>query len=427
MKKFLALFLALLMALALVPAAVAEAPTEIYLYSVGAFDHPEEMFAEFEAANNCKIVPITVLSEDWAAYMSVAMNGGSQLDVFYMNGQDVRSCAQKGLLVELSQYGDYLDRFYDAPLAPFRVDGGLYAIPYGGGGGMNMCYNQAILDEYNLQLPTNMEELAQVKSVLDEHGIAMFTHEGAVTYMWPSWMFMLLGQATDGKAVETTFATLKGEMKFTDEPYLEAMSVLEKLGKEGYFINGVNALDRQGALQSFINGEALFYYNCAFADTRKGGMGDELQITKGPLFCKEAQEGKVYTTGSASGCPLAIYSGTQNLELSLKLVDWMSDPVNVVKWLHDYTDDQSIIKSYLAPQVNFERPADVEADPLIDILTEQNAGLEVWLDWYWPTDVTTTFKEVLQAVIGGQLDAVTALETVQETFDNCVLDGYVFN
>ena len=105
----------------------------------------------------------------------------------------------------------------------------------------------------------------------------------------------------------------------------------------------------------------------------------------------------------------------------------MSDPVNVVKWLHDYTDDQSIIKSYLAPQVNFERPADVEADPLIDILTEQNAGLEVWLDWYWPTDVTTTFKEVLQAVIGGQLDAVTALETVQETFDNCVLDGYVFN
>ena len=215
-------------------------------------------------------------------------------------------------------------------------------------------------------------------------------------------------------------------MKFTDEPYMEAMSVLEKLGKEGYFINGVNALDRQGALQSFINGESLFYYNVAFADTREGGMGDELQITKCPLFCEAAQEGKVYTTGSASGCPLAIYSGTQNLELSLKLIEWMSDTDNVVKWLHDYTDDQSVIATYLPPQVDFVRPEDVTADPLIDELTEANANLEVWLDWYWPTDVTNTFKEVIQAVVGGQMDAATALEMVQETFDNCVLDGYTF-
>ena len=59
-------------------------------------------------------------------------------------------------------------------------------------------------------------------------------------------------------------------------------------------------------------------------------------------------------------------------------------------------------------------------------MTEANANLEVWLDWYWPTDVTNTFKEVIQAVVGGQMDAATALEMVQETFDNCVLDGYTF-
>ena len=41
--------------------------------------------------------------------------------------------------------------------------------------------------------------------------------------------------------------------------------------------------------------------------------------------------------------------------------------------------------------------------------------------------MTTTFKEVIQAVVGGQLDAQTALEMVQETYDNCVLDGYVFS
>lgn len=427
MKKFLVLALALMMVLTMIPVANAEAPTELYLYSISAFDHPEEMFAEFEEANNCTIVPVTVLSEDWAAYMSVAMNGGSQLDVFYMNGQDVRAYAQKGLLVELSDKVDYLDRFYEAPLAPFTIDGGLYAIPYSGGGGMVMTYNQGILDEYGLELPNTWEEMEAVKAVLDEAGIAMFTHEGGVTYMWPSWFFMLLGQATDAKAVDTTIATLKGEMKFTDEVYVEAMSALEKLGKEGYFINGVNALDRQGALQSFVNGESLFYYNVAFADTREAGMGDELQITKGPLFCEAAQEGKVYTTGSASGCPLAIYSGTQNLDLSLKLVEWMSDPVNVVKWLYEYTDDSSVIETFLPPQVDFERPADVVVDPLMDELVEANASLEVWLDWYWPTDVTTTFKEVLQAVAGGQMDAMTALEMVQETYDNCVLDGYTFS
>lgn len=105
----------------------------------------------------------------------------------------------------------------------------------------------------------------------------------------------------------------------------------------------------------------------------------------------------------------------------------MSRPENVVKWLYDYTDDRSIIETYLNPQVDFVRPDDVEVDPLMDALVENNGGLEVWLDWYWPTDVTTTFKEVIQAVVGGQLDAQTAMEMVQETYDNCVLDGYVFS
>lgn len=428
MKKLVSLALVLLMALVMiVPVASAEAPAEIYLYSTRVFDHPEELFAEFEEANNCKVVPITVLSEDWASYMAVAMNGDAQLDVFLMNGQDVRAYAQKGLLVDLTEHVDYLDRFYDVTYAPFLINDGLYAIPFDTGGGMVMTYNQKILDEYNLELPDTWEDMEAAKAVLDEAGIAMFTHEGGVTYMWPSWFFMLLGQATDGKGVETTFKTLRGEMKFTDAPYMEAMSVLERLGKEGYFINGVNGLDRQAALQSFVNGESLFYYNVAFSDTRKAGMGDELQIAWGPRFCEAAQKDKVYTTGSASGNPLGIYSGTKNLELSLKLIDWLSTSETVVKWLHDYTDDPSMIQSWLAPQVDFERPADVEADPLIDKLTEANAGREVWLDWYWPTDVTTTFKEVIQAVVGGQMDAATAMEMVQETFDNCVLDGYTFD
>ena len=136
MKKFLSLALVAMMLLAIAPMAVAEestgGPTELYIYTVGAFDHPEEMFAEFEEANNCKVVPVTVLSEDWAAYMSVAMNGGSQLDVFYMNGQDVRSYVQKDLLVDLTDRVDYWDRFYEATLAPFTIDEHIYAVPYKG-------------------------------------------------------------------------------------------------------------------------------------------------------------------------------------------------------------------------------------------------------------------------------------------------------
>ena len=52
---------------------------------------------------------------------------------------------------------------------------------------------------------------------------------------------------------------------------------------------------------------------------------------------------------------------------------------------------------------------------------------DVWLDWYWPGGVTEPFKEMIQAVVGGQIDAQGAMETIQQTYDDLVADGYSFS
>lgn len=432
MKKILCMLLVLLMSVGVFSGlALAEGePTELYWYYVDGFYDPEGMWDEFEAENNCIITPVHVLSEDWAQYMTVAINGGSQMDFFEINGQDVRSWSQRGLLVDLTEHVDYMDRFYPSTYAPFQIDGGLYALPYSDGGGMGFFYNKKILEENGLEVPTTWEDFEHCRDVLAQAGIGTLIHEGAVTYMWPSWYFMLLSQCTDNHAVEETFAILRGEKKFTEGPSLEAMKILERLGTEGYFINGVNAYDRDGAVQGFIDGSVAFYFSGMWnrGDFRNGGMDDSvLGMMNAPLFSPTAREGQSYSTGAASGCAMTIYSKTEHLDLCLKAIDWITQKQQMEDYHFKYADPTQITGSVIPCVKDFDIPEGIEQDPLDAKQREIVASLEVWLDWYWPTPVTDAFKEMIQAVVGGQVDAETAMQTIQDAYDECVLDGYVFS
>lgn len=430
MRRLLCVCLVLMMALALVPSAVAEQKPQIHVLAVDYTEENAGLFDAFEAANNCEVVLVPVKSEEFLAYFTVVANGGAQVDVIDINGQDVRGLSQKGMLVDLTGKVDYLDRFYDAAMKPFQIDGGLYAIPNMDGTSMAMFYNKKLFEQAGAKVPTTWEELEAAKAAFDKIGVGTLIHCGGVTYMWPSWFFATLRQATGNNAVERTFAALKGEAKFTDPDFVEAMAILERLGKEVIFVDGVNAYDRESSVQAFIDGKVAMIYTGIWdlGSFRSAGLdADTLGIMPLPKFSENATFNLSYVTGAASGCALSIYKDTTNMDLSLKLLDYLTQTQQMSDYRFKFRLPEDIVGSVYPPIKEFQAPEGTVADALAPQITEMVGNADVWLDWYWPSGVTESFKEMIQAVVGGQIDAQGAMETIQQTYDDLVADGYVFS
>jgi len=107
-KKLLCLALAVLM----VSAVFAE-KKKLVFFGLNDFDSPD-FFKPFEDANNVTIEKILQPSDKFKEAILVAVNGGQQLDVGLINGQDIRAFSTKGLLSDLSSDVKYMDRFFDS-------------------------------------------------------------------------------------------------------------------------------------------------------------------------------------------------------------------------------------------------------------------------------------------------------------------------
>jgi ABC-type glycerol-3-phosphate transport system substrate-binding protein len=65
-------------------------------------------------------------------------------------------------------------------------------------------------------------------------------------------------------------------------------------------------------------------------------------------------------------------------------------------------------------------------DPLTPKLVGMLDNFRLYLDWFWPPELTNTFRQALQAGVMGQKTPEQAAKDVQTTFDKLVADGYKY-
>lgn len=115
--------------------------------------------AAFEAANpNIKVEIIDIPSADYTTKLSVMLNGGSDVDAFYIkDGDTAKSLVEKGQLADLSSYitTDGIDlAAYNGLAENFSFDGKQYALPARTDFYV-MYYNKDIFDAAGVAYPTN--------------------------------------------------------------------------------------------------------------------------------------------------------------------------------------------------------------------------------------------------------------------------------
>jgi raffinose/stachyose/melibiose transport system substrate-binding protein len=376
-----------------------------------------DYFSDFEKQNNVTIKNITFQSAQFVQSFSVAMSAGAQADVLLLNGQDVRSFANNGLIDDLTTSVNYQNRFLPNAVSQYEFNGKLYALPWSGGNTSGVYYNKDILSKYKLQPPTTLADLVSDTSVLKKAGIATFAFGGGSIYMWPMWFMDVFQQTTGGKAVADTEATLAGTMKFTDPAYVQAMSILGELGTGNMFQTGFNGANSAAGETTFEANKAAFFFGGTWeiGTFTSAGMTN-IGVVPFPVVVNGATSGQV---GAAGGGGAAIYSKAPaaNKSMDLKLLDYVTSDAKAMQ-ISNWDGDA------YSPNTNAKL---TQSNPLY---TTVNSNLVPstfgFLDWIWPAALNTVIQQQIQAVTGGKTTAAAAMAAVQKEYNTEVSNGYVF-
>ncbi len=168
MKKCLSLMLSLMLILSICSTAMAsEAPVTIKVanWDTATMLYIQPMIDAFEAANpGIKVEIADTPSADYTTKLSVMLNGGSDVDAFWIkDGDTTGGLAAKGQLADLSEYitRDGINLADYSGLAErFEMNGKIVALPASTGYYV-LFYNKDIFDAAGIEYPSNDMTWAQ--------------------------------------------------------------------------------------------------------------------------------------------------------------------------------------------------------------------------------------------------------------------------
>jgi raffinose/stachyose/melibiose transport system substrate-binding protein len=384
---------------------------------------PTQLFKQFQQAHpGISIENHGFTSERFVALFSAAQAAGEQIDLLYLNGQDLRRYALAGDLLPLNGL-PYLNRFLPLGLKTYTINNKLWALPSGSTGGFPIFYNKALLDKYHLAVPQTYSELLTVAKALTKQGVSAYTHDGKDIYLWPVWFFTTYAQVTGNKSVEKTWATLQGQGKFTDSEVVEALDLIFNLARNKVFSPDVLSLDTPGAQAEFLTGRAAFWlhYDGIISTVRTAAPpalnppGMNLDVTLFPwVGSKSVKRQFPGGTGAAFG----IYSkiASSHKAAAMQLLDYCTTDAS----------DAYLVKNGLAT-LGTNIHAQGSTDPVA--LKEKTIlrNMSIYLDWYWPPEITQAFQQGIQAGINLSKTAKQVSADIQTVFEGLLKGGYKFH
>lgn len=357
-------------------------------------------------------------SEKYTELFTAMRNSGEQIDLMILNAQDLRHYALNGDLLPMNDL-PFKDRFRDFSIETFTIDGTLWAAPRGSLDGFKVTYNRKMLEKYGVEYPKNYQEMLELNEMLKADGAALITHAGKNIYVWPVWFFTVYDQTTGGQSMEYTIETLEGKRKFTDAECIEAFQIIYNMGKDGLFVKGVNSTDDDGSIANMINGLGFMAISMDWKQVTKATEGldtVELDFELMPQLTEEYVQ-PIYPGGP--GYALSIYSGIseENLDLAWKFIEYVTRD-EIVTLSAQYDDWPA------NANINVPSPSTV---PMVQKFSDDIADhMVVYLDWYWPPEITRAFQEGIQALVDNVKTPDQVGSDIQAVFDKLVSEGYEF-
>lgn len=200
-----------------------------------------QMIEAFEEANpDIEIEFIYVPYNDHIEKLKVDLAAGDAADVY---GLQVGAVYNEFREFELDltdymteTYGEnWQDEFVDSAVDEVTAaDGRTYALPLGCSYAGFAWANMEIMNKYNLEVPTTLDELKVVCQTLRDNGELPLAIGAKDTWIDVD---MWMNIANDINS-EKLYSAIEGETSFTDEEMVEAFAIWQSLFEEGVFQDG---------------------------------------------------------------------------------------------------------------------------------------------------------------------------------------------
>lgn len=365
-------------------------------------------------------VDATLQANGWDAART-ALAGGGGPDIVTTPGPSFAYLlAQAGQLLPLDEYAKsqgWANSFVPWALNLGMVDGKLYSIP-NEVETLVLYYNKTLFAKNGWTAPVTMDELVALGTKIKAAGIIPFAH---CNQEWRAANEWFVGEFLNHVAgPEKVYAALTGAAKWTDPEFVEAITKLDDMQKNGWFMGG---LDR--------------YYTTNFADANaafasgKAAMKIEgtwwLQSDAGTYFGPDSGSGSDWDwvpvpskIGAAIfnlgiGSTMSINAKTKNPDAAAAFVtQYFSGPVQA----------KLLTGCGVAPapvQLTADQLSGLEArhaailTALNGASAKNNYGYTTWT--FWPPKTETLLIEQIEKVWAGDQTVAQYLQNIQTQFD----------
>ena len=331
MKKFLCILLAAMMVIGCA-SAMAEEKIKLQIYAQYAdddtkvpYDYAVEKLAE--AYPNVELELIPQAQDDGATLLALATAG--KLPDIYQTGSGIvttlRNSKQMMVINDVAEKTGFLEKVYETEKQYMIADdGNMYAFPYAGQEYVLWFVNNALFEQYNVEIPTTYDELIAAAEVFNANGIvpmALFGQEG--------WISAAMYDAIATRYISAGIKGLdNGTTSIEDEAYLKAAEDLVKLAKAGVFQAAVTTTNYDQASEMFLNGKAAMFLNGQwYIEDATKALGDDVTWIAYPSYDAASYEANkhAFSGGGGSISGYAVNPDSPNAELAAEVAAFISE------------------------------------------------------------------------------------------------------
>ncbi len=236
-----------------------------------------EMLANFEAANpHIEFKHEFATGEAFHQKFQTMVASRKLPDLFttYI-GKRTAYVTETGNAADLRPYlsEGFMNQFSSATWEPQGSNGEIYTIAPSMAVCHSMYVNTALLSELGLKIPATYEELLAQVEPIRAAGYYPVSMGNKDQWVVNSWLLSAFVERLGGK--EWLTKAMKGEAKFTDEPFVKSLEYILEMTEKGVFSPGVNQMSNTEADQEWYQQKSVYLIDAGW---RTSAMVDILPI-----------------------------------------------------------------------------------------------------------------------------------------------------
>ncbi len=376
----------------------------------------EEYAAEYEAMTGVKVKMELISGDALGQKFQAAAEAGTLPDIsaaWVGVGEGIAPYAKEGIILNLK---DDMAAGWGAEFVPallnsasfqegnaFDVEPGPYLIPLDANN-MQFLYNKQLFEQAGIaNPPQTFEEFLEAGTQLKAIGVAPFVSGfgswGIAAFAAP-YQWSIIG----AENLEKTYA---GEMPYTSQPWIDFLSVFEKMADSDVLGTGIVSYDFPAAEALFVNGQAGMIFDGSWAIGVFNSQNPEFQ-EYGVFFPPALADAEypVYIPGGVGS--MAFVVGTSpNKDEAVKFMQWMTAADQQAKYATS----------------SFNLPANINVAGQVP-MTENLTTFAETMDQTVPTlvhsmkpAVETTLIAGVQRILTGQATAQDVAELMQKAHE----------